>query len=174
MCFKQFCHSSSLSRHKMQAHLRRFRCTLCNKQIASELNVWNLYSKDSKQNVPMACCWVICPIITKSSHHQQRGKSGRRGNWVARNRNCDGLWGQQLILPLSNSPCSCIFCAIAKNGPLKMRRRGADEWLVNPLSHCRPQQLPSASSIAAHAHFRQQVILTHFNGLPSWKTPLPK
>ncbi|KAL3119131.1 hypothetical protein niasHT_003914 [Heterodera trifolii] len=28
-CLKQFCHSSSLSRHRMQMHFRRFRCTQC-------------------------------------------------------------------------------------------------------------------------------------------------
>uniref|UniRef100_A0A914GSR7 C2H2-type domain-containing protein n=1 Tax=Globodera rostochiensis TaxID=31243 RepID=A0A914GSR7_GLORO len=36
-CLKQFCHSSSLSRHRMQAHFRRFRCAQCRIPFGSEL-----------------------------------------------------------------------------------------------------------------------------------------
>uniref|UniRef100_A0A914N6U7 C2H2-type domain-containing protein n=1 Tax=Meloidogyne incognita TaxID=6306 RepID=A0A914N6U7_MELIC len=33
ICRKQFCHSSSLSRHKMQAHVKRSRCRICGEKI---------------------------------------------------------------------------------------------------------------------------------------------
>lgn len=36
LCFKIFCHSSSLSRHRMQAHFKSYTCTLCNKEITSK------------------------------------------------------------------------------------------------------------------------------------------
>lgn len=37
VCGKVFCHSSSLSRHRMQAHFKSYTCTLCNQEISSEL-----------------------------------------------------------------------------------------------------------------------------------------
>uniref|UniRef100_A0A914C2E9 C2H2-type domain-containing protein n=1 Tax=Acrobeloides nanus TaxID=290746 RepID=A0A914C2E9_9BILA len=33
ICQKIFCHSSSLSRHRMQAHFKSYTCTLCRKEI---------------------------------------------------------------------------------------------------------------------------------------------
>lgn len=36
ICQKVFCHSSSLSRHRMQAHFKSYTCTLCRKEITSE------------------------------------------------------------------------------------------------------------------------------------------
>ncbi|KJH48955.1 zinc finger, C2H2 type [Dictyocaulus viviparus] len=33
ICGKVFCHSSSLSRHRMQAHFKSYKCTLCRKDI---------------------------------------------------------------------------------------------------------------------------------------------
>ncbi|KHJ88594.1 zinc finger, C2H2 type [Oesophagostomum dentatum] len=33
ICAKVFCHSSSLSRHRMQAHFKSYKCTLCRKDI---------------------------------------------------------------------------------------------------------------------------------------------
>ncbi|PAV74201.1 hypothetical protein WR25_02066 [Diploscapter pachys] len=35
ICAKIFCHSSSLSRHRMQAHFKNYKCTLCRKEITS-------------------------------------------------------------------------------------------------------------------------------------------
>ncbi|VDL80851.1 unnamed protein product [Nippostrongylus brasiliensis] len=39
ICAKVFCHSSSLSRHRMQAHFKSYKCTLCRKDITSELTL---------------------------------------------------------------------------------------------------------------------------------------
>ncbi|VDO34773.1 unnamed protein product [Brugia timori] len=36
VCGKVFCHSSSLSRHRMQAHFKSYTCTQCNQEISSE------------------------------------------------------------------------------------------------------------------------------------------
>uniref|UniRef100_A0A1I7S7N4 C2H2-type domain-containing protein n=1 Tax=Bursaphelenchus xylophilus TaxID=6326 RepID=A0A1I7S7N4_BURXY len=36
ICNKVFCHSSSLSRHRMQAHFKSYTCTLCSKEITSQ------------------------------------------------------------------------------------------------------------------------------------------
>ncbi|KAK6744859.1 hypothetical protein RB195_011525 [Necator americanus] len=36
ICAKVFCHSSSLSRHRMQAHFKSYKCTLCRKDITSK------------------------------------------------------------------------------------------------------------------------------------------
>ncbi|CAJ0931001.1 unnamed protein product, partial [Mesorhabditis belari] len=33
LCSKVFCHSSSLSRHRMQIHFSHYHCTICNKEI---------------------------------------------------------------------------------------------------------------------------------------------
>ena len=41
ICQKQFCHSSSLSRHKLQAHYRRYMCTVCRETISSERFCFN-------------------------------------------------------------------------------------------------------------------------------------
>ncbi|VDM54088.1 unnamed protein product [Angiostrongylus costaricensis] len=35
ICAKVFCHSSSLSRHRMQAHFKSYKCTLCRKDITT-------------------------------------------------------------------------------------------------------------------------------------------
>uniref|UniRef100_A0A915IMG3 C2H2-type domain-containing protein n=1 Tax=Romanomermis culicivorax TaxID=13658 RepID=A0A915IMG3_ROMCU len=35
LCNKIFCHSSSLSRHRMQTHFKSYTCTLCNKEITN-------------------------------------------------------------------------------------------------------------------------------------------
>uniref|UniRef100_A0A914RSK8 C2H2-type domain-containing protein n=1 Tax=Parascaris equorum TaxID=6256 RepID=A0A914RSK8_PAREQ len=34
VCGKVFCHSSSLSRHRMQAHFKSYTCTQCNQEIS--------------------------------------------------------------------------------------------------------------------------------------------
>uniref|UniRef100_A0A0N4ZY63 C2H2-type domain-containing protein n=1 Tax=Parastrongyloides trichosuri TaxID=131310 RepID=A0A0N4ZY63_PARTI len=36
ICSKIFCHSSSLSRHRMQAHFKSYTCTICHKEISSK------------------------------------------------------------------------------------------------------------------------------------------
>ncbi|VDN87355.1 unnamed protein product, partial [Brugia pahangi] len=36
ICQKIFCHSSSLSRHRMQAHFKSYTCTLCRKEITKK------------------------------------------------------------------------------------------------------------------------------------------
>uniref|UniRef100_A0A914KK13 C2H2-type domain-containing protein n=1 Tax=Meloidogyne incognita TaxID=6306 RepID=A0A914KK13_MELIC len=41
ICRKQFCHSSSLSRHKMQAHVKRSRCRLCGEKIQCKSKKFN-------------------------------------------------------------------------------------------------------------------------------------
>ncbi|VDP14949.1 unnamed protein product [Onchocerca flexuosa] len=35
VCGKVFCHSSSLSRHRMQAHFKSYTCTQCNQEIST-------------------------------------------------------------------------------------------------------------------------------------------
>ncbi|VDO43228.1 unnamed protein product [Onchocerca flexuosa] len=43
ICQKIFCHSSSLSRHRMQAHFKSYTCTLCRKEITNlKLNLKEL------------------------------------------------------------------------------------------------------------------------------------
>ncbi|KRX45721.1 putative zinc finger protein C06E1.8 [Trichinella murrelli] len=39
LCNKIFCHSSSLSRHRMQAHFKSYTCTLCNKEITNKTSL---------------------------------------------------------------------------------------------------------------------------------------
>lgn len=39
ICQKVFCHSSSLSRHRMQAHFKSYTCTTCNNEIPSKYGV---------------------------------------------------------------------------------------------------------------------------------------
>uniref|UniRef100_A0A0N5CCQ3 C2H2-type domain-containing protein n=1 Tax=Strongyloides papillosus TaxID=174720 RepID=A0A0N5CCQ3_STREA len=36
ICSKIFCHSSSLSRHRMQSHFKSYTCTICHKEISSK------------------------------------------------------------------------------------------------------------------------------------------
>uniref|UniRef100_A0A0R3S5I0 C2H2-type domain-containing protein n=1 Tax=Elaeophora elaphi TaxID=1147741 RepID=A0A0R3S5I0_9BILA len=41
ICQKIFCHSSSLSRHRMQAHFKSYTCTLCRQEITRLLSLLN-------------------------------------------------------------------------------------------------------------------------------------
>ncbi|KAK6744858.1 hypothetical protein RB195_011525 [Necator americanus] len=43
ICAKVFCHSSSLSRHRMQAHFKSYKCTLCRKDITKDLDSQHIY-----------------------------------------------------------------------------------------------------------------------------------
>lgn len=45
ICQKVFCHSSSLSRHRMQAHFKSYTCTTCNNEIPSKFENASLRKK---------------------------------------------------------------------------------------------------------------------------------
>ncbi|KJH48382.1 zinc finger, C2H2 type [Dictyocaulus viviparus] len=46
VCGKIFCHSSSLSRHRMQAHFKSYTCTQCNQEISNSQSNLEHVKKD--------------------------------------------------------------------------------------------------------------------------------
>uniref|UniRef100_A0A915DQ12 C2H2-type domain-containing protein n=1 Tax=Ditylenchus dipsaci TaxID=166011 RepID=A0A915DQ12_9BILA len=49
ICQKIFCHSSSLSRHRMQAHFKCYTCTICRKQINKTIeSTWQKFKRHHK------------------------------------------------------------------------------------------------------------------------------
>ncbi|KHJ42167.1 zinc finger, C2H2 type [Trichuris suis] len=73
LCNKIFCHSSSLSRHRMQAHFKSYTCTLCNKEITSTYTLVCAYTymyisvKISVTLRPCYCEITLVPFCSRDS-----------------------------------------------------------------------------------------------------------
>ncbi|CAD5223290.1 unnamed protein product [Bursaphelenchus xylophilus] len=76
ICNKVFCHSSSLSRHRMQAHFKSYTCTLCSKEITSNetLRAHMLKQHQISRMFMCRCCNWAFPDKT-SLHMHMQGKS---------------------------------------------------------------------------------------------------
>lgn len=82
LCNKIFCHSSSLSRHRMQAHFKSYTCTLCNKEITSNETLRaHMYKKHQISRMFMCrCCNWAFPDKTSLHIHMQAMATGNPGN----------------------------------------------------------------------------------------------
>ncbi|EJW85415.1 hypothetical protein WUBG_03674, partial [Wuchereria bancrofti] len=68
VCGKVFCHSSSLSRHRMQAHFKSYTCTQCNQEISnfvllSMRSMADCWLGMSDENYLLAVCHPVCSLL---------------------------------------------------------------------------------------------------------------
>ncbi|KAK0417817.1 hypothetical protein QR680_013229 [Steinernema hermaphroditum] len=79
ICQKIFCHSSSLSRHRMQAHFKSYTCTLCRKEITSNETLRaHMYKQHQISRIFMCrCCNWAFPDKTSLHMHMQAKEEGK-------------------------------------------------------------------------------------------------
>uniref|UniRef100_A0A914MVG7 C2H2-type domain-containing protein n=2 Tax=Meloidogyne incognita TaxID=6306 RepID=A0A914MVG7_MELIC len=83
VCNKIFCHSSSLSRHRMQAHYKSYTCTQCNQDIHNSENLRShMYRCHQIHRMFMCrCCnWAFPDKTSLHIHMQSMQKSGKPGD----------------------------------------------------------------------------------------------
>ncbi|CDW55507.1 zinc finger protein [Trichuris trichiura] len=107
LCNKIFCHSSSLSRHRMQAHFKSYTCTLCNKEITSNETLRaHMYKKHQISRMFMCrCCNWAFPDKTSLHIHMQAMATGNPGNVSIIAKSCP-----------SPPPCSTPIGVVNSNG----------------------------------------------------------
>ncbi|TMS36347.1 hypothetical protein L596_003535 [Steinernema carpocapsae] len=83
VCGKIFCHSSSLSRHRMQAHFKSFTCTQCNQEISSNetlrSHMFRIHSI-SRMFMCRCCNWAFPDKTSLHIHMQSMARSGLPGD----------------------------------------------------------------------------------------------
>ncbi|KAF8354796.1 ham-2 [Pristionchus pacificus] len=82
VCGKIFCHSSSLSRHRMQAHFKSYTCTQCNTDISSNETLRShLFRVHSISRMFMCrCCnWAFPDKTSLHIHMQSMLRNGQPG-----------------------------------------------------------------------------------------------
>ncbi|GMT06493.1 hypothetical protein PENTCL1PPCAC_28667 [Pristionchus entomophagus] len=82
VCGKVFCHSSSLSRHRMQAHFKSYTCTQCNTDISSNETLRShLFRVHSISRMFMCrCCnWAFPDKTSLHIHMQSMLRNGQPG-----------------------------------------------------------------------------------------------
>ncbi|CAI2356902.1 unnamed protein product [Caenorhabditis sp. 36 PRJEB53466] len=82
ICQKVFCHSSSLSRHRMQAHFKSYTCTTCNNEIPSNDTLRShMYRMHNITRMFMCrCCnWAFPDKTSLHIHMQSMLKNGTPG-----------------------------------------------------------------------------------------------
>uniref|UniRef100_A0A8R1DSG9 C2H2-type domain-containing protein n=1 Tax=Caenorhabditis japonica TaxID=281687 RepID=A0A8R1DSG9_CAEJA len=83
ICHKVFCHSSSLSRHRMQAHFKSYTCTTCNNEIPSNDTLRShMYRMHNITRMFMCrCCnWAFPDKTSLHIHMQSMLKNGTPGD----------------------------------------------------------------------------------------------
>ncbi|CAJ0566656.1 unnamed protein product, partial [Mesorhabditis spiculigera] len=105
VCGKVFCHSSSLSRHRMQAHFKSYVCTQCNTEISTNETLRShMFRVHSISRMFMCrCCNWAFPDKTSLHTHTQ---SMLRNN----------LPGDVPVLARSNTEGDPIDCSILNSG----------------------------------------------------------
>ncbi|CAJ0583103.1 unnamed protein product, partial [Mesorhabditis spiculigera] len=81
LCSKVFCHSSSLSRHRMQIHFKYYKCTLCRREIHSSDSLrTHMYSKHgiSRMFICRCCNWAFPDKRALHFHIQVKEESEAR------------------------------------------------------------------------------------------------
>ncbi|EYC20004.1 hypothetical protein Y032_0023g822 [Ancylostoma ceylanicum] len=82
VCGKIFCHSSSLSRHRMQAHFKSYTCTQCNQEISSNetlrSHMFRIHSI-SRMFMCRCCNWAFPDKTSLHIHMQSMLRNGTPG-----------------------------------------------------------------------------------------------
>ncbi|WKY14832.1 hypothetical protein Q1695_000391 [Nippostrongylus brasiliensis] len=82
VCGKVFCHSSSLSRHRMQAHFKSYTCTQCNQEISSNetlrSHMFRIHSI-SRMFMCRCCNWAFSDKTSLHIHMQSMLRNGTPG-----------------------------------------------------------------------------------------------
>uniref|UniRef100_A0A915AVQ4 C2H2-type domain-containing protein n=1 Tax=Parascaris univalens TaxID=6257 RepID=A0A915AVQ4_PARUN len=83
VCGKVFCHSSSLSRHRMQAHFKSYTCTQCNQEISSNetlrSHMFRIHSI-SRMFMCRCCNWAFPDKTSLHIHMQSMLRNGTPGD----------------------------------------------------------------------------------------------
>ncbi|CAB3402982.1 unnamed protein product [Caenorhabditis bovis] len=86
ICSKVFCHSSSLSRHRMQSHFKTYKCTICRKDISnSETLRSHMFNSHHVSRMYMCrCCNWAFPEKALLHIHLQSASDATRGSVINR------------------------------------------------------------------------------------------
>ncbi|KAM3726145.1 Zinc finger protein [Dirofilaria immitis] len=116
VCGKVFCHSSSLSRHRMQAHFKSYTCTQCNQEISScsgnetlRSHMFRIHSI-SRMFMCRCCNWAYPDKTSLHIHMQSMLRNGTPGDVsvLARSSNdgpgMAGVVGEMSPRELEGSP----------------------------------------------------------------------
>ncbi|CAD6188989.1 unnamed protein product [Caenorhabditis auriculariae] len=83
VCGKIFCHSSSLSRHRMQAHFKSYTCTQCSQEISSNetlrSHMFRMHSI-SRMFMCRCCNWAFPDKTSLHIHMQSMLRTGTPGD----------------------------------------------------------------------------------------------
>ncbi|UMM41440.1 hypothetical protein L5515_017705 [Caenorhabditis briggsae] len=94
ICQKVFCHSSSLSRHRMQAHFKSYTCTTCNNEIPSNDTLRShMYRVHNITRMFMCrCCnWAFPDKTSLHIHMQSMLKNGTPGEAAVLAKSSDAV-----------------------------------------------------------------------------------
>ncbi|KAI1731947.1 zinc finger transcription factor family protein 30 [Ditylenchus destructor] len=83
VCPKIFCHSSSLSRHRMQAHFKSYTCTQCNQEIPPDETLRShmlKFHQISRMFMCRCCNWAFPDKTSLHIHMQSMSKHGHPGD----------------------------------------------------------------------------------------------
>uniref|UniRef100_A0A915D420 C2H2-type domain-containing protein n=1 Tax=Ditylenchus dipsaci TaxID=166011 RepID=A0A915D420_9BILA len=83
VCHKIFCHSSSLSRHRMQAHFKSYTCTQCNEEISSSETLRShmfRHHQISRMFMCRCCNWAFPDKTSLHIHMTTLNKTGLPGD----------------------------------------------------------------------------------------------
>ncbi|KAH7732059.1 CBN-HAM-2 protein [Aphelenchoides avenae] len=83
VCGKVFCHSSSLSRHRMQAHFKSYTCTQCNQEISSNETLRShmyRFHQISRMFMCRCCNWAFPDKTSLHIHMQSMIRNGNPGD----------------------------------------------------------------------------------------------
>ncbi|KRZ60805.1 putative zinc finger protein C06E1.8, partial [Trichinella nativa] len=140
LCNKIFCHSSSLSRHRMQAHFKSYTCTLCNKEITSNETLRaHMYKSHQISRMFMCrCCNWAFPDKTSLHIHMQAMATGSPGNVSIIAKSCTSPpMASTPIGVLNTSAPSGIFPPVVPSRDElinRLRERAMVRGIANPPS----------------------------------------
>ncbi|GMT35172.1 hypothetical protein PFISCL1PPCAC_26469, partial [Pristionchus fissidentatus] len=152
VCGKIFCHSSSLSRHRMQAHFKSYTCTQCNTDIASNetlrSHMFRVHAI-SRMFMCRCCNWAFPDKTSLHIHMQSMLRNGQPGEVpvLARSSTEDGP-GDEESSPSHESKfsSSSLFRPI---NPMQPFNPLDAQTLLNSL---KKQSTPSTSSVLSPAN----------------------
>ncbi|CAB3400081.1 unnamed protein product [Caenorhabditis bovis] len=149
VCGKIFCHSSSLSRHRMQAHFKSYTCTQCNQEISSNDTLRShmfRYHNITRMFMCRCCNWAFPDKTSLHIHMQSMLRNGTPGEVavLARSSTEDGHIGSPESP--SRSP------AVSTDGLFKNVKNTNNNTAINNknLASIFPNLLKSQESVTAN------------------------